>query len=301
MGKIVVIGSSNTDLVVRAERIPMLGETLLGSDFYTAAGGKGANQALAVHRLGGDLCFIAALGDDLYGRNTLDMLTQNGIDTSHIVIKQGAASGVALICVDKNGNNAIAVAAGANMLLSKEDVYGFRKEIESAEYLLMQLESPMDTILYASSLAAGTSCRVVLNPAPAATVPDELLRGLFLITPNETEASAISGIEIRSDEDLHAICSFFHSKSVQNVIITLGEKGSYLSSQGREALVPAIKVQAVDTTAAGDTFTGAVLAALSNGSLLYDAVSFATRASALAVTRVGAQPSIPFINELLEN
>lgn len=300
MSKIVVIGSSNTDLVVKSLRMPTPGETLLGDTFMMTAGGKGANQAVAVARLGGDVTFIAKVGTDLFGDGAVAGYENEGLSTRTILRTEAAPSGVALITVDGHGENCIVVVPGANELLSKEDINAQRKEIETAQYLLMQLETPIEVVEYAASIAHKTGVQVILNPAPAAELSAELLSKLSIITPNKTEGQMLTGVEIDGWESAERAARILMGKGVDQVVITLGSLGALVCEGEKCERIPAHLVTAVDTTAAGDTFNGAMCVALSEGQNLPDAVRFASRAAAISVTRLGAQASIPYRKELDE-
>ncbi|MCM1151172.1 MAG: ribokinase [Alistipes sp.] len=298
MNKIVVLGSSNTDLVVKTGRMPQPGETLLGDKFMMTAGGKGANQAVAVARLGDGVTFIAKVGRDMFGDGAVAGYEKEGIDTRTVLRDDEAPSGIALITVDGQGENSIVVVPGANNNLSKADVDALHRDIESAEYLLMQLETPVDVVAHAAAIARRAGVRVILNPAPAAELPAELLAGLYMITPNRTESQMLTGIEITDWESAERAAQALIDKGVANAVITLGSQGALVYDGTTFERILAQKVTATDTTAAGDTFNGAMCVALSEGASLSDAVRFASRASAIAVTRLGAQASIPFRSEL---
>ena len=300
MGKIVVVGSSNTDLVIKTDRIPEPGETVLGGHFMMAAGGKGANQAVAARRLGGDVTFVACVGDDLFGTNSLENYRGEGMNTSFISVKKGVPSGVASIFVDAAAENVIVVAPGANSELGEAEIDAAGEEIKGADFVLMQLETPMASVEYAAEKASLSGTKVILNPAPAVELSDALLSRLWLITPNRTEAQLITGLPVNTEEEAATAAEALRAKGVTNVIITLGSKGAYVLSEDFRGIVPANPIKAVDTTAAGDTFNGALCVALSEGRSLPDACRFAARASAIAVTRMGAQPSIPYRRELGE-
>ncbi len=300
MGKIVVIGSANTDLVINTSRIPEPGETVLGGQFMMAAGGKGANQAVAAQRLGGDVTFVACVGDDLFGKDSLEGYRREGMNTSFVSVKNGVPSGVATIVVDSAAENVIVVAPGANSELGTAEIDAALSEIEAADFVLMQLETPMETVEYAAGRAFEAGTKVVLNPAPAAQLSPSLLSKLWLITPNRTETQLITGLPVTNEEEAAAAAEALVSKGVKNVVITLGSKGAYVLSEDFKGIIPANPVKAVDTTAAGDTFNGALCVALSEGMSLPEACRFAAKASAIAVTRMGAQPSIPFRREIAE-
>lgn len=293
MKRIVVIGSSNSDLVIKCERIPEPGETVMGGTFVMNPGGKGANQAVAASRLGGNVIFITKLGDDMFGQ----MLRQNYMDenlpSDYIICDHDSPTGVALISVDANGENSIVVAPGANNKLSKSDIDKFSDIIKSADFLLIQLEIPIKVVEYAVDLASRNGVKVILNPAPAAELSRELLPKLFLITPNETECKILSGIKVSDDINVERAAEVLIKKGVQNVVVTLGSKGSLIKTETISQFVPARKVAAIDTTAAGDVFNGALCVALAEGREIIKAVEFATIASSISVTRMGAQPSIP--------
>lgn len=298
MKKIVVLGSSNTDLVVRAQRMPEAGETVLGDKFVMAAGGKGANQAVAVARLGGDVQFIAKLGCDMFGDKAVEGYKAEGLDASTILRDESAPSGVALITVDDNAENCIVVAPGANNKLSCSDVEAMRAYIEGAQYLLMQLEVPMEVVEYAASIAHAAGVKVVLNPAPAAEISAELLSKLELITPNRTEIQLLTGVAVSDLESAERAAKVLLERGVRKVVVTLGSMGALVCDGEQFVHVQARKVEPVDTTAAGDTFNGAMCVALCEGAPLAEAVRFATAASSIAVTRFGAQPSIPSREEV---
>lgn len=300
MGKIVVAGSSNTDLVIKTERIPEPGETVLGGRFMMAPGGKGANQAVAAQRLGADVTFVACVGDDLFGKDAVEGYRKEGMNISHVSVKEGVPSGVASIFVDAAAENVIVVAPGANSELGKEEIDAAGAEISQADFVLMQLETPMETVEYAAAKAVEAGTKVVLNPAPAAKLSDSLLEKLWLITPNRTEAQLLTGLPVTNEAEAGAAAEALAAKGVKNVVITLGSKGAYILSEGFRGTVPANPVKAVDTTAAGDTFNGALCVALSEGRTLREACVFAAKASAIAVTRMGAQPSIPYRREITE-
>ena len=293
MGKIVVIGSSNTDLVIRTPRIPSPGETLIGSDFMINAGGKGANQAVAAARMGGDVCFVACVGDDGFGAEAVRHYAGEGIDTSYIVRRNGVASGVALIAVDDAAENSIVVAPGANALLSPADIDAVESEIAAADYLLVQLEIPMETVARATELAVRHGVRVILNPAPAAPIADEVLARLDLITPNRSETELLTGLKVENVGDAVAAAAWFRGRGVRRVAVTMGSAGALVADERGEEFVPAYRVEAVDTTAAGDVFNGALAVAPSEGPELGAAARFAAAASSIACTRIGAQRSIP--------
>lgn len=298
MSKIVVLGSSNTDLVIRSPRMPLPGETLLGGDFMMAAGGKGANQAVAISRLGSPVTFIAKVGRDMFGDRAVEQYAAEGIDTSTILRDEDAPSGVALITVDDAGENSIVVAGGANNKITVADVDSMRDRIESADYLLMQLEVPMPVVEYAAAIAFDAGVKVVLNPAPAAKLSDGLLSKCYMLTPNEKECGIIAGIRVENDEQAETAAELLIAKGVQNVVVTLGGKGSLYKSATERELIPAYRVKSVDTTAAGDTYNGALCVALSEGKTIREAAEFATKASAISVTRAGAQPSLPTRDEV---
>ena len=265
MNKIVVLGSSNTDLVVRTGRMPLPGETLLGEQFMMTAGGKGANQAVAVARLGDGVTFIAKVGRDMFGDSSVAGYKKEGIDTRTVLRDDTAPSGIAVITVDAQAENSIVVVPGANNNLSKADVDALRRDIESAQFLLMQLETPVEVVAHAAAMARKAGVKVILNPAPAAELPAELLDGLYIITPNRTEGQMLTGIEICDWESAEQAAQSLVGKGVQNVVITLGSQGALVCDGKNFERIPARKVKAVDTTAAGDTFNGAMCVALSEG------------------------------------
>ena len=288
---IVVLGSTNTDMVISGAKIPVPGETVCGGSFMMNPGGKGANQAVAVARLAakkGQCTFIAKVGDDLFGRETAARLAADRIDAKLVVDKK-VASGTALILVDPKGQNCISVALGANGTLFPKDVKKFATDIQSADALLLQLETPLETVLWAAQTAHAKKVPVVLNPAPAAKLPKELYGCLDWITPNETEAELLTGVKVVDLASAQKAEAVLRKRGVGNVVITLGSKGCYAAGK----IHPCVKVKAVDTVAAGDTFNGAFVVALAEGKNVDEAIAFAQKASAIAVTRPGAQSSVP--------
>jgi ribokinase len=299
MSRILVIGSSNTDMVIKTEKLPAPGETILGGTFLMNPGGKGANQAVAAARLGGKVTFITKRGNDLFGNQAVGLLMREGIDTQFIVKDLEFPSGVALITVDSQGENSIVVAPGSNGRLSEDDIPTSVFENTKFDILLLQLEIPIKTVEYSAITASEQGIKVILNPAPACKLPDRLLQNTWLITPNETEAEAITGTEITDISSAYRAAVLIQQKGVKNVIITLGEMGAYIKSANFTGLVPGIKVTPVDTTAAGDVFNGALAVALSEEKDLQEAVAFANKAAAISVTRLGAQASAPYRSEVL--
>ncbi len=296
---IVVVGSSNTDMIIKLERIPKPGETILGGEFVTAAGGKGANQAVAAARAGGAVSLIARVGDDMFGKQAVDGFEKDGIDVRHVLRDKKQPSGVALIFVARDGENSIAVASGANGQLSPADIKKAAKVIGEADTLVMQLETPLETVKVAASMAARKGVRVILNPAPARKLEDSLLKLVTILTPNETEAELLTGIKVCDDDTADKAARALMARGIQTVILTLGSRGAYVCSADVAQRVPGFKVKPVDTTAAGDVFNGALAVALSDGMPLLEAVLFANAAGALSTTRMGAQPSAPKRKDIL--
>jgi len=296
--QIVVIGSSNTDMIVKIPRIPQPGETILGGKFVTAAGGKGANQAVGAARAGGSVAFIARLGADMFGDQALQGFIRDGIQTEHIIRDENAPSGVALIFVDEKGENSIAVASGANANLSAEDIQSAADTIASADIVLMQLEIPLETVQAAARIAADNNVKVILNPAPAQALPDQLLQRVTILTPNESEAEILTGIKVETESQAAGAARALQAKGIETVIITLGPRGAYVVSTDYEGLIPSFAVSAVDSTAAGDIFNGVLAVSLAEGLPIPDAVRLANAAAALSVTKLGAQPSAPTHQEI---
>ncbi|NWC62114.1 ribokinase [Cedecea sp. P7760] len=299
-GKLVVLGSINADHILNLEHFPTPGETVTGQGYQVAFGGKGANQAVAAGRSGADIAFIACVGDDDTGSRVCKQLASDNIDTSPISTIKDEATGVALIFVNGAGENVIGIHAGANAALTPGLVEAEQQKIAEASALLMQLESPLESVLAAAKIAHQHQTKVILNPAPACELSDELLALLDMITPNETEAEKLTGVRVESDEDAAKAAEVLHGKGIDTVIITLGSRGVWLSENGSGKRVPGFKVKAVDTIAAGDTFNGALVTALLEDKPMEDAVRFAHAAAAIAVTRKGAQPSVPWRQEIDE-
>jgi ribokinase len=298
VSRIVVIGSSNTDMIIRLDRIPRPGETLLGGEFITAAGGKGANQAVAAARAGGEVTLVARVGQDMFGDQAIAGFARDGINVDYVLRDPEAPSGVALIFVAKNGENSIAVAGGANGHLSPADVRKAKLALKGSSAVVMQLETPLTTVRTAAELAARAGVPVILNPAPAQTLPDRLLRLVSFITPNETEAELLTGIRVTDESSAAKAADRLLKRGVQRVILTLGGRGAFVATAAMKQRVPGFNVTAVDTTAAGDIFNGALAVALGEGRQLLDAVRFANAAAAISVTRIGAQPSAPTRKEI---
>jgi ribokinase len=298
MGKVVVVGSSNTDMIVRVPRIPAAGETVLGGEFRTAAGGKGANQAVAAARAGGEVLLIAALGTDGLGNVAYEGLVREGIDVSLVRRVSGVPSGVAQILVDGAGENRIAVAPGANDHLRPEDVQALGSVLQPGDVVLLQLEIPLATVEAAASLAAKRGARVILDPAPARPLPTSLLEAVSLLTPNESEAERLSGLRLGEGAEPGRVADALRRKGAGGVLLTLGARGSFVCVDGLSARLPGFRVQPVDTTAAGDVFNGTLAVALAESQPWTEAVRFASAAAALSVTRMGAQPSAPLRAEI---
>ena len=291
--KIVVVGSSNMDLVVKSPRIPAKGETILGGDFIMTPGGKGANQAVAAAKLGAEVYFVAKLGDDIFGRQSLSNLQEVGIHTEYVEQTREAPSGVALITVDDAGDNVIVVAPGANLKLSPEDIKKARSVIASSGAVATQLEVPLETVEFAARLANDTGVPFILDPAPAQKLSDELLRKVDVLTPNETEAEILTGIKVTDENSAQIAVKELLNRGVKAVILTMGSKGYVLATKDGAQFISSVKVDAVDATAAGDAFTGSLAVGMARGKTLKDAALFANYVAALSVTKMGAQSSMP--------
>ena len=296
--KLVVLGSINADHILNINHFPVPGETVTGKDYQVAFGGKGANQAVAAGRSGADITFIASVGDDDTGKKVCQQLASDHIDISAISTIPNATTGVALIFVNCAGENVIGIHSGANAALTPARVKAQKQKITDAAVLLMQLESPLESVLEAAKIACQHQTKVILNPAPACALSDELLALLYMITPNETEAEKLTGVRVENDEDAAQAACILHTKGIEIVIITLGSRGVWLSHHGVGQRIPGFRVKAIDTIAAGDTFNGALVTALLEEQSMVEAVRFAHAAAAIAVTRKGAQPSVPWRHEI---
>ncbi|WP_171963712.1 ribokinase [Cronobacter sakazakii] len=297
-GQLVVLGSINADHILNLEAFPAPGETVTGSQYQVAFGGKGANQAVAAGRSGADIAFIACVGEDDIGERIRQQLSRDNIDVAPVRTVAGESTGVALIFVNGEGENVIGIHAGANAALTPERVNEQREKIANARALLMQLESPVESVIAAARIAHENQTTVILNPAPARALSDELLALVDIITPNETEAEKLTGVKVSDDESAGQAAAVLHQKGIETVIITLGSRGVWLSVNGEGQRVPGFRVKAVDTIAAGDTFNGALMTALLEGTPMLEAIRFAHAAAAIAVTRPGAQPSVPWRDEI---
>jgi len=295
--EILVIGSSNTDMVIKTPHFPRPGETLLGGDFFMNQGGKGANQAVTVARLKGEVNFICKTGNDLFREQSVKLFKQEGINTDWILTDQEKPSGIALIMVNEEGENSIVVASGANNNLIRKDIDDLENVLDRSDYILLQLEIPLETVEYVIHLASHKQKKVILNPAPAAELPENLFEKLYVMTPNKIEAEHLSGIKITDKKTLEDAAKVIYEKGVHNVIITLGEEGALIYN-GQFEPIPSEKTDPIDTTGAGDVFNGALCVALSEGKSLSQAVKFANKAAAISITKYGAIPSIPKRDEL---
>lgn len=298
MKKIVVVGSSNTDMVVKATKLPAPGETVIGGEFLMNAGGKGANQAVAAARLGGEVVFICKVGNDIFGSQAIEGFKKENINTEFVSVDVDAPSGVALINVDAKGENSITVASGANGKLSRTDIDNAESCFSTGNILLVQLETPLETVEYTIKKAKQAGMTTILNPAPATKLSDEIFKYLDFITPNETEAELLTGIKVTDEPSANQAAEILQAKGVKSVIITLGSKGAFVLSDDFSGHIETSKVEAIDSTAAGDCFNGALAVAISEGKFIQDAVKLACRAASISVTRMGAQASMPTAFEL---
>lgn len=293
-----MVGSSNMDLVVKAPRIPTVGETMLGGDFIMVPGGKGANQAVAAAKLGAHVCLVAKLGDDIFGQQSLDNFCKAGVDTKYVTRTHDAPSGVALITVDDAGNNVIVVAPGANRRLFPQDVKRAESDIASSAAVVTQLEIPLETVEFAARAAHNLSAVFILDPAPAQKLSPGLLRKVDVLKPNETEAQILTGIQVKDQRSARKAAQSLLEAGVKTVILTMGARGFLFADSSGSEFVPAIKVKAVDATAAGDAFTAGFAFALARGRALFDAALFANYVAALSVTKMGAQSSMPTMQQV---
>ncbi|MCP3697417.1 MAG: ribokinase [Aliivibrio sp.] len=298
MNKLVVLGSVNADHVLQVASFPRPGETLHGHSYSVIPGGKGANQAVAAARLGADIAFIASVGDDSFGHQMIEAFKIDGINTQAVMIEENTPTGIAMIQVAATGENSICISAEANARLTADRIAPHHRLIEAADTLLMQLETPIETIESAAKIAKVSGTKVVLNPAPAHPLSDDLLQLIDVITPNETEAELLTGIQVSDTASAQQAADALHAKGIETVMITLGSKGVWISQNSSGRQVEGFKVKATDTTGAGDTFNGAFLTGLQSGKDVDDAIKFAHAAAAISVTRAGAQTSIPSLEEV---
>jgi ribokinase len=299
MSKIVVVGSYVVDLMSRATHLPKPGETVLGGPFKMGPGGKGGNQATAAARCGSEVTFVTKLGNDLFGKEALEHFGREKIDTQFVKVDPNEATGAALIAVDKDSENSIVVALGACGLITREDVLEAEERFKEANLVLLQLETSIEAIVTSVELAARFDVPVILNPAPYQEFPREILKNVQYITPNETEASLLSGVAVNDEASALKAAKRIHEMGVGTVIITLGSQGAYLYTGGESGeLVSGFKVVAIDTTGAGDAFNGGFAHALSNGSSVKEAMIFANSVAALSVTKIGTAPAMPFRDEV---
>lgn len=295
---IYIIGSSNTDMVIKSNSIPKPGETIIGGDFYSFQGGKGANQAVAASKLGGKVIFICKVGDDSLGNKSIKEYESHGINTEYICVEKDEHTGVALIMVDEEGENLISVASGANSKLKIKDIAFIEKKLKPNDLVLIQLEIPLEVVEFIISLCYRLRIKLILNPAPFQKIDDDYLKCIHTITPNMIEAESLTGIKVFDIDSSRVAAHKLIDKGIKNVFITMGNKGVFYITEDREGHILPKKVKAIDSTAAGDTFNGALAAALSFGMKIYDSVEFANSAASISVTKMGAQDSIPYINEL---
>ena len=298
MKNICVIGSLNMDLVVNVDAMPKPGQTIIGSNFKEVPGGKGANQAVAMARLNGNVSMIGKVGEDGFGQTLINSLKNDKVDTTYIQTTKGS-TGVALITVDKNAQNSIVVSPGANFEVKEEDIDNNIKAIENSDIVVLQLETPLNTIKYALNKAKELNKYTILNPAPAVKLDDEIIKNVDLLTPNETELEIISGVSIETEEDIQKAAQIMIEKGVKELIVTLGSKGSLYINKEKSMFKKAYKVEAVDTTAAGDSYTGALAVALSQEKGIEDAMDFASKVGALSVLKEGAQSSLPTLEDVI--
>ena len=295
---IYIIGSSNTDMVIKSNSIPKPGETIIGGNFYSFQGGKGANQAVAASKLGAKVIFICKVGDDSLGNKSIKEYESHGINTEYICVEKDEHTGVALIMVDKEGENLISVASGANSKLKIKDIAFIEKKLKPNDLVLIQLEIPLEVVEFIISLCYRLRIKLILNPAPFQKIDDDYLKIIHAITPNMIEAESLTGIKVFDIDSSRFAARELIDKGIKNVFITMGNKGVFYITEDREGHILPKKVKAIDSTAAGDTFNGALAAALSFGMKIYDSVEFANSAASISVTKMGAQDSIPYINEL---
>jgi ribokinase len=296
--QIIIAGSFNSDMFIKANHLPAAGETVIGGTFFMSFGGKGANQAVAAARLGGNVSFICKTGNDIFGRQAIELLQRENIDTTFVVSDSKNPSGLAFIIVDEKGENCVVVASGANATFSKADIQKAIGEIENSAIILMQLETPIELVEYVASIAFKKGIRFILNPAPACNLSDDLLSKVSIITPNRNEAEMLSGIKVNNIKSAKEAAKIIKDRGVENVIITLGDMGALVFQDKKFTHVPAFQVKALDTTAAGDIFNGALVVGLSEGKTILDAATFGCRAAAVSVTRLGAQSSAPYKDEV---
>ncbi|WP_199620819.1 ribokinase [Paenibacillus alkalitolerans] len=295
---ILVIGSFMMDLVVRTERAPEAGETIIGTSFGRFPGGKGANQAVAAARLGGSVCMAGMLGKDMFGEEMRAVMEKESIDTRHILNDEHSSTGVGSIVLDKNGQNRIIVVPGANLKYTAGDVDNIESVIQQADMLIMQLEMDISVMERAAEIAAGHGVPVILNPAPAQRLSDELLRNVTYLTPNETELELLTGIKPASMDEVKYAAQLLLDKGVKHIVVTLAEKGALVSADGGFQHVEGFPVEPVDTVAAGDSFNGALAVRLVQGKSLVEAARYANAVGALTVTKLGAIPSLPYASEV---
>lgn len=296
--KIVVIGCLHTDFTVKVKTIPRIGESVLGKSFKRSPGGKGANQAVAAARLGADVVLIGRVGADVFGKELIKNLRENGIDTKYIIEDSETYTGLALIMVDEDGDNILAVASGADMRIRKEDIDRAEEIIKLSDILLIQLETPLQIVEYAINIAFNEGVKVLLNPAPAQKLSKDLLKKVYVLIPNEKEAELLSNVKIKDLNSSKISAKKLLENGTKNIVITLGKNGSIIATKEETVHINGLNVNAIDTTGAGDAFCGALAVALSSGKELKEAVIYANYAGALATTKIGAQEALPTKEEL---
>lgn len=304
MNKVCILGSINIDIIINVKKMPQVGETIFGENLKNASGGKGANQAVAASRCGSKVIMIGKVGSDESGKSLTQNLVKDSIDITNVGTDDSVPTGTALITVNGEGNNSIIVVPGANMTISHDEILNARKAIEESDIIIAQFETPFQATIDAFKIARENGKITILNPAPAKTIPDELYSLTDIIAPNETEVYELSGIKVENLEDAEKAANAFLGRGVKYVIITLGEKGAALIGKDRYQIVPAYKVNAVDTTAAGDSFIGGLASRLNADGLEFDnlieAIKFGNKVSGIVVQKEGAQPSIPYLSEIIK-